>query len=95
MKIWENCIFFPPSDTAQLAQSVLSSSLVHPAWCTQLAGTGSTFATLHCMQKGPGHIPKYPNALWRVVGLENSMCTEKLPVWGISSTFMYSRNRML
>lgn len=67
------------------------------AWCSQLGRQHPcAFVTsLFCTGKALGHVPKYPSALWKVVGLETSKCSESLIVWGLPSTSVCSRNRML
>ena len=67
------------------------------AWCSQLGRQHPcAFVTsLLCTGKALGHVPRYPSALWRVVGLETSKCSESLPVWGLPSTAVCSRNRIL
>lgn len=67
------------------------------AWCIQLGRQRPcAFVTsLLCAEKRLGHVPKYPSALWRVVGLETSKYSGSLPVWGLPSTSVCSRNRML
>lgn len=67
------------------------------AWCSQLGRQHPcAFVTsLFFVGKALGHVPKYPSALWKVVGLETSKCSESLIVWGLPSTSVCSRNRML
>lgn len=68
-----------------MLQPALLSLLRHSqaaAWCSQLDRQHPcAFVTsLLCTGKSLGHVPKYPNALWRGVGLETSKCSESLPV---------------
>lgn len=59
------------------------------AWCSQLGRQHpcAFLTSLLWTGKGLGHVPKYPSALWRAVGLEISKCGENLPVWGLPSTY--------
>lgn len=67
------------------------------AWCIQLGRQRpcAFMTSLLYTEKGLGPVPKYPSALWRVVGLETSKYSGSLPVWGLLSTSVSSRNRML
>lgn len=84
--------YFPATGTAQPALAVPAVG-----WCSQLGREHccAFVSSLLCTGKGLGHVPKYPSALWRVVGLETSKRSESLSVWGLPSTSVCSRNRML
>lgn len=92
MLIWGNHIFF-----LRLALLSLLWQSQAVAWCSQLGRQNpcAIVTSLLCTEKGLGHVPKYPSALWRVVGLETGKHGESLPLWGLPSISACSRNRML